>query len=1188
MSNYNPQEIEKKWQKHWKDTQAYKVANSSTKPKYYVLDMFPYPSGAGLHVGHPLGYIASDIVARYKRHKQFNVLHPMGFDAFGLPAEQYAIQTGQHPAVTTAQNIARYKEQLDNIGFGYDWDREVQTCDPEYYKWTQWIFCQLFSSWYDKTTDKACPISDLTDIFSKEGNANVNAHGDETPVFTAAEWNAKSEEEQQQTLLNYRMAYLANSMVNWCPELGTVLANEEVKDGLSERGGYPVFRVNMRQWFLRITAYADRLLYGLDEIDWTDALKEQQRNWIGRSEGASIVFEVEPLSDLSPNPSPQERGTEEPTDETEFDQSLYRHTTPELWKNLIAKAKTMRSNPTEAENELWQRLRANKQGIKFRRQHIIDKYIVDFVSLSHNLVIEVDGDIHDVKQEEDQARTAKLNELGFEVIRFKNEEVLTDPYTVAKKVTDYCQQREVANTGATLPPSPAVWGRGRGQNEGETSAEGTIPPLLWRGAGGEVKKIEVFSTRPDTIYGATFMVLAPEHELVPAITTAEQKDEVDKYIDYAGKRSERDRMSEVKAVTGCFTGAYATNPLTGQPIPIWIADYVLAGYGTGAVMAVPGHDSRDYAFAKHFGLPIVQVVTDKNNTINIDTESFDAKDGVLINSDILNGLSVTEAKKAIIAKLEAMGIGKGKVNYRLRDAGFSRQRYWGEPFPVVYRNGLPYLVDESELPVTLPEVESYKPTGDGNSPLAALTDWVNTPNGQRETNTMPGWAGSSWYFLRYMDPKNNNEFASKENVDYWENVDLYLGGSEHATGHLLYVRFWTKFLYDIGKIPFTEPAKKLINQGMIQGVSEKAYKVLGVSFVLDRTETGDQITYLKHDINTYIQKRFDFICHEKINIPPTYTIDGRTTIDIYISEELTKDFEDVDIFTTLSNIPIDFVDKDKTLNITELVESSFGKNSFKIFLVEGGVWISDRYYKINEGNEKFYTTPEVEKMSKSKWNVVNPDDMVAKYGADTLRLYEMFLGPLEQSKPWNTNGIEGVYRFLGKLWKLYNIGEDGKAQLTNDAPTPEELKILHKTIKKTAEDIENFSFNTTVSAFMICVNELTQAKCNKLQILQPLLVCLSPYAPHIAEELWAACGNSESILDAEFPAFNPEYLVENTFSYPVSINGKTREQIEFPLDADEETIKAAVLANETVQKWVEGKPVKKFILVKGRIINVVV
>lgn len=926
MSNYNPQKIEKDWQKKWRENGAYKVKSDSSKPKYYVLDMFPYPSGAGLHVGHPLGYIASDIVARYKRHQGFNVLHPMGFDAFGLPAEQYAIQTGQHPAVTTAQNIARYKEQLDNIGFGYDWDREVQTCDPNYYKWTQWIFCQLFSSWYDKTADKARPISELTDIFSKEGNATVNAHGDENPVFTAAEWNAKNEEEQQQTLLNYRMAYLANSMVNWCPELGTVLANEEVKDGLSERGGYPVFRVNMRQWFLRITAYADRLLFDLDAIDWTDALKEQQRNWIGRSEGASIVFDVQ------------------------------RH----------------------------------------------------------------------------------------------------EP------------------------------------------------------------KIEVFSTRPDTIYGATFMVLAPEHELVPAITTAEQKDEVDKYIDYAGKRSERDRMSEVKAVTGCFTGAYATNPLTGLPIPIWIADYVLAGYGTGAVMAVPGHDSRDYAFAKHFGLPIVQVVTDKNNTINIDTESFDAKDGVLINSDILNGLSVGEAKKAIIAKLEEKGIGKGKINYRLRDAGFSRQRYWGEPFPIVYRNGLPYLVDESELPVTLPQVESYKPTGDGNSPLAALTDWVNTPNGQRETNTMPGWAGSSWYFLRYMDPKNNNEFASKENVDYWQNVDLYLGGSEHATGHLLYVRFWTKFLYDIGKVPVTEPAKKLINQGMIQGTSAFVYRVNGTNK--------------------------------------------------FVSNNLKKDYE-----TTAIHIDVNIVEN----NVVDLDKLRAWRDEFKDaeFITENG---------------KYIVGSEVEKMSKRWHNVVNPDDVVAKYGADTLRLYEMFLGPLEQSKPWNTNGIEGVYRFLGKLWKLYNIGEDSKAQLSEEAPTPDELKILHKTIKKTAEDIDGFSFNTTVSAFMICVNELSQLKCTKRQILEPLLVCLSPYAPHIAEELWAACGNTNGILDVEFPKFNPEYLVENTFSYPVSINGKTRQQMEFALDADQETIKAAVLANEIVQKWMEDKPLKKFILVKGRIINVVV
>lgn len=1174
MSNYTPQEIEKKWQKHWKDTQAYKVANSSTKPKYYVLDMFPYPSGAGLHVGHPLGYIASDIVARYKRHKQFNVLHPMGFDAFGLPAEQYAIQTGQHPAVTTAQNIARYKEQLDNIGFGYDWDREVQTCDPEYYKWTQWIFCQLFNSWYDKTADKARSIDELTDIFSKEGNTTVNAHGDETPAFTAAEWNAKNEEEQQQTLLNYRLAYLANSMVNWCPELGTVLANEEVKDGLSERGGYPVFRVNMRQWFLRITAYADRLLNDLEGIDWTEALKEQQRNWIGRSEGASIVFDIEPLTDLTPNPSPKERGANNSTG----NDLGWQTTTAKEWDKLKPFARENRKTPTPAENELWELLRDNKLGARFRRQHAISNFIVDFVCLPAMLVVEVDGEIHNEveNREYDEGRTHELEKLGFKVVRFTNQQVLDNPYAVRDEIKNI-----LTTSPLSLGEGPGV----RSTNEDVSSEGDNFPPLLGRGAGGEVNKIEVFSTRPDTIYGATFMVLAPEHELVPMITTEAQKAEVEKYIDYAGKRSERDRMSEVKTVTGCFTGAYATNPMTGLPIPIWIADYVLAGYGTGAVMAVPGHDSRDYAFAKQFGLPIVQVVTDKNNTVSIEAESFDAKDGVLINSDILNGLSVTEAKKAIIAKLEAMGIGKGKVNYRLRDAGFSRQRYWGEPFPVVYRNGLPYLVDESELPVRLPEVTSYKPTGDGNSPLAALEDWVNTPNGQRETNTMPGWAGSSWYFLRYMDNKNPNELASQEAINYWQNVDLYLGGSEHATGHLLYVRFWTKFLYDIGKIPVTEPAKKLINQGMIQGVSAFTTTIsmaptIHIDYLSNR-ETGfsfpDKLptVLISKNILKQLQNNED-------------NIEGRL---LNFFDELykrlkpsNKDFiRNVDYRLTLESahfihhhVPIDLLnDKD------ELDIEGFKK------------WRSaldaDQHFEfISEDGEKYICLREVEKMSKSKWNVVNPDDMVAKYGADTLRLYEMFLGPLEQSKPWNTNGIEGVYRFLGKFWRLYNIGENGKAQLSEDAPTKEELKVLHKTIKKTAEDIEGFSFNTTVSAFMICANELSQLKCNKRQILEPLLVCISPYAPHIAEELWAACGNSNSILDVEFPAFNPEYLVENVFSYPVSINGKTREQIEFPLDADEETIKAGVLANETVQKWMEGKPVKKFILVKGRIINVVV
>ena len=1156
MSSYNPKEFEKEWQKRWKENHAYKVENHSTKPKYYVLDMFPYPSGAGLHVGHPLGYIASDIVSRYKRHKGFNVLHPMGFDAFGLPAEQYAIQTGQHPAVTTAQNIARYKEQLDNIGFSYDWSREVQTCDPEYYKWTQWIFCRLFESWYDKSADRARSISELEEIFNKEGNATVNAHSDETPVFTAEEWKAKNHEEQQQILLNYRLAYLADQMVNWCPELGTVLANEEVKDGVSERGGYPVFRVNMRQWFLRITAYAERLLDDLDTIDWPEPLKEQQRNWIGRSEGASIFFELAPgYSDLTPSPSPKERGDAEPG---------WKGTSQEDWKTLMPFARENRKNNTEAENELWQLLRDNKLGQRFRRQHAIGKFIVDFVCLPAKLVVEVDGSIHDSEEnkELDAGRTYELEQLGFKVIRFTNDEVLKNPYSVRDQIK------------AALAASPLSFGEGSGvRSENGISAgeDAGLPPSPLERGRGEVK-IEVFSTRPDTIYGATFMVLAPEHELVQQITTAEQKTEVEKYIEYAGKRSERDRMSEVKTVTGCFTGAYALNPFTGKQIPVWIADYVLAGYGTGAVMAVPGHDSRDYAFAKHFGLSIVQVVTDKDNSVSIDEEAYEAKDGILINSDILNGLAVPEAKKRIIAELEKLGIGKGKTNFRLRDAGFSRQRYWGEPFPVVYRNGLPYLVDESELPVTLPDVQSYKPTGDGSSPLAAIEEWVNTPNGKRETNTMPGWAGSSWYFLRYMDPNNANEFASKDIVDYWQNVDLYLGGSEHATGHLLYVRFWTKFLYDIGKIPVAEPARKLINQGMIQGVSQKIYRALP-------DEDG--------------------------KIPLIYSIKDKgnyTSADayeIFVSEEAAKDGYPSKL--QLIHVPIIHVDNG-VLNIQSLIKDDIDLISDKdsnVFITKYGAWYAnsatyemtfENFFDYSDSevlHKDFYTVPEIEKMSKSKWNVVNPDDMVEKYGADTLRLYEMFLGPLEQSKPWNTNGIEGVYRFLGKLWRLF-FNDKGEFEVSDAEPTKEELKILHKTIKKTAEDIENFSFNTTVSAFMICVNELGQLKCNKRAVLEPLLVCLSPYAPHIAEELWARLGHTEGILDVQFPEFNNQYLVENSFSYPVSINGKTRVQIEFPLDASEDSVKDGVLANETVQKWLEGKPLKKFIFVKGRIINVVV
>jgi len=932
----------------------------------------------------------------------------MGFDAFGLPAEQYAIQTGQHPAVTTAQNIKRYKEQLNNIGFGYDWEREVQTCDPEYYKWTQWIFCKLFESWYDKTTDKAQPITQLIAIFEKQGNNTINAHGDEIPVFSADEWNTKNEEKQQKILLNYRMAYLANSMVNWCPELGTVLANEEVKDGVSERGGYPVFKVNMRQWFLRITAYSDRLLDDLDTIDWTDALKEQQRNWIGRSEGASIIFEVVNPTDLTPSTSNKEKGEEKPFP------------------------------------------------------------INDLVGQSTT-----------------------------------TDKVAGNPYAV---------RDEIKNILAT---SPLSLGKGQGvRSESEETKTKT-------------DAIEVFSTRPDTIFGATFMVLAPEHELVAKIITDEQKAEIEKYIEYASTRSERDRMSEVKTITGCFTGAYATNPLTGKQIPIWIADYVLAGYGTGAVMAVPAHDSRDYAFAKYFGLPITQVVSDEKNTISVDEEAFtDNQNGVLIHSGFLTGMNVPNAKKAIITKLEELEIGKGKINFRLRDAGFSRQRYWGEPFPIMYKNDIPYLVNEKDLPIKLPDVKSYKPTGNGESPLASVTSWANNEKGsegyikefegyKRETNTMPGWAGSSWYFLRYMDSKNQNEFASKEAVDYWGNVDLYLGGSEHATGHLLYVRFWTKFLYDIGKIPVSEPAKKLINQGMIQGASAFVYRINGTNK--------------------------------------------------FVSYNLRKEYE-----TSPIHVDVNIVEGNE-LNIEQLKN---WRDEFKTaeFITEGG---------------KYIVGSEVEKMSKRWHNVVNPDIMIEKYGADTLRLYEMFLGPLEQSKPWNTNGIEGVYRFLGKLWRLFFTANE-QFEISDVAPTKAELKILHKTIKKTTEDIEQFSFNTNVSAFMICVNELTQLKCNKRIILEPLLVCLSPYAPHIAEELWKLCGHKNGILDIDFPIYNEEYLVENTFTYPVSINGKLRQQMEFALDTDQTTIQATVLADETIQRWMDGKPLKKFILVKGRIINVVI
>ncbi|MDX2002738.1 MAG: class I tRNA ligase family protein [Chitinophagales bacterium] len=987
---YNFKDIEARWQQYWRDGQVYKVSNDPSKPKCYVLDMFPYPSGAGLHVGHPLGYIATDIYSRYKRLKGFNVLHPMGFDAFGLPAEQYAIQTGNHPGAFTDENLLRYRQQLDAIGFNYDWDRSVETHRPDYYKWTQWIFIQLFHSWYDKKAEKARPVAELEALFALQGNQGLDAATDMVAVFTAQDWAAMDEKARQETLMHYRLAYQSYTDVNWCEELGTVLANDEVKDGVSERGGYPVIRRPMRQWSLRITAYADRLLKGLEIIDWPDSLKEQQRNWIGRSEGASIVFQVAP---------------------------------PEA---------------------------------------------------------------------------------------------------------------------------------------GQADSAG---------------QIEIFTTRPDTIFGATFMVLAPEHELVEHISSQGQQGEVAQYKEYVQNRSERERQAEVKKVTGAFTGAYAIHPFTQERIPIWISEYVLMGYGTGAIMAVPSDDERDQTFAKHFGLPIVPVV---------DKTGYPAdavKVGKLINSDFLNGLEVKEAISLMCRKVEEMGIGKAKVNYRLRDAGFSRQRYWGEPFPIYYKDDMPYTLPEDQLPVTLPEVESYKPTGTGESPLATATDWVNLSDGtKRETDTMPGYAGSSWYFLRYMDPHNNTEFAGKAALDYWQDVDLYVGGSEHAVGHLLYSRFWHKFLHDLGYVPSEEPFKKLVNQGMIQGVSEKILM-----------STGGKLNKTFHDYGGILIPR-----DNPNNLSYTY----------YYSDDFYTEEQKASGGLTAINVPIQFV-TNNVLDIPKYLISDKGKGLKEnaVFLAQNGYWQNGEFHHIDVSqnhlhhnytteeiknlSSDFRTFSEVEKMSKSKDNVVNPDDIIAKYGADTFRLYEMFLGPIELSKPWITNGLDGVAKFMRKFWRLF-YDENG-LKVTDAEPSKAELKTLHKTIKKIEEDTERLAFNTCVSAFMICVNELTELGCHKKAILKDLVVLMAPFAPHVAEELWQhALGQPGTVNDAAFPQFKPEHLVESSFNYPVSINGKVRANIELPLDMDAATVQETVLSLEDVQKWTEGKAPKRFIHVPGRIVNVVV
>jgi len=935
---YNFKEIEDKWQDYWAKNETFKANNASDKPKYYVLDMFPYPSGAGLHVGHPLGYIASDIYARYKRHKGFNVLHPQGYDSFGLPAEQYAIQTGQHPAKTTEENIKTYRRQLDQIGFSFDWSREVRTSNPAYYKWTQWIFIQLFNSWYNLDSDKAEDISTLISIFEKEGNISVNAScDDEIQEFTAVQWEAFSKKEQEEIVLQYRLTFLSDTEVNWCPELGTVLANDEIVNGVSERGGFPVVRKKMTQWSMRISAYAQRLLDGLKSIDWPQPLKDSQTNWIGRSQGAMVSFQIDSYDEI----------------------------------------------------------------------------------------------------------------------------------------------------------------------------------------------IDVFTTRPDTIFGVSFMTLAPEHDLVSKITTETQKDAVQNYIKATAKRSERERMADVKTISGVFTGAYAIHPFSGEKVQIWIGDYVLAGYGTGAVMAVPCGDQRDYDFAKHFKIPIPNIF----EGVDISEQAHTDKEGTIIaNSDFLSGLPYKKALKLSIYELEKQEIGHGKVNYRLRDAVFSRQRYWGEPFPVYYVDGMPQMIDEIHLPIVLPEVEKYLPTEDGQPPLGNADTWAwdsvnnkvvsngeinNTSVWPLELNTMPGWAGSSYYFNRYMDPHNETEFASKESLNYWKEVDLYIGGSEHATGHLLYARFWQKFMFDRGLVPVDEFAKKLINQGMILGTSAFIFR-----------EDGTNRFYSKG----LLEGKIGQLIHVDVSF-----VNASDELDIEGFKSWREDFKDAKF--------------------------------------------------IYEDNGIFKVSREVEKMSKSKYNVVNPDNICAEYGADSLRLFEMFLGPLEQAKPWKTSGISGVHSFLKKLWKLFYNGEE--LSISDSSPTAEEFKTLHKTIKKVEEDIENFSFNTSVSTFMIAVNELITQKCNKRAILEPLLILISPYAPHIAEELWEKLGNTESISTAPFPIFKPQYLVESSKNYPVSFNGKMRFTLELPLDMTKDDIEKVVLAHQKTQAQLAGRVPKKIIIVPGKIINIV-
>jgi leucyl-tRNA synthetase len=1138
---YKFNEIEEKWKQFWAEKDIYKVTEDSTKPKYYVLDMFPYPSGAGLHVGHPLGYVASDIYARYKRLKGFNVLHPMGFDAFGLPAEQYAIETGTHPAITTKKAIKRYREQLDKIGFSFDWSRSVKTSDPAYYKWTQWIFLKLFGSWYNRELNKAEPLSTLIQKFETSGcmawaQYDKNDHAE----FTAQQWKLFSHEQKETILMFYRLAYLSYAEVNWCAALGTVLANDEIKDGKSERGGYPVERKRMRQWFLRITEYSDRLLEGLEKLDWSESMKDMQRNWIGRSEGALIDFRV-----LTPSPSPKERGT--------YVAPNFMTGHMDVSAQNIIHAKANRQNPTQAEAILWEALRGNKLGFKFRRQHLIDKYIVDFVCLQKGLVVEADGSIYELTKEEDAIRTSVLIEKGFQVIRFTNDEILNSTKNVLSQIKKQLEKPDDRNT--TLIS---------GDEDDSFNIDKTEALSFGEGLGEEYLKI--FTTRPDTIFGATFLVIAPEHDLVASLITDGQKTEIENYITYVKSRTDVERQQE-KRVTGAFTGSYAINPFNGEAIPVWIAEYVLAGYGTGAIMAVPADDERDKKFAEKFGLPILDII-DKSMHPGATIED---KVGKMINSDFLNGLEVKDAIKKVLDKMEELSIGQRKVNYRQRDASYSRQRYWGEPFPIRYEivgepdgnfvgegesNDIPIPLDESMLPLVLPEVTSYKSTGDGKAPLANNADWVK--NGY-ETDIMPGYAGSSWYFLRYMDPNNTEEFASRDKIDYWQNVDLYVGGSEHAVGHLLYARLWHKFLFDLGYVGTDEPFKKLVNQGMITAIG---YYFQYLSFQGPHETKPGRFLGNRKDI------RENGVTHHSEN--------GYLYVE-----------EDNDMDSSFLRLPYAGRYLDDKNRMT--------RKSYRNYVDTCPMPTKDLSKVINwvqtskEKNDSDYFTVELvsEKMSKSKYNVVNPDDVIEKYGADCFRMFEMFLGPLEQSKPWDDKGISGVYNFLRKFWRLF-YSDAGEWKVTTDEPTPAEYKILHKTLKKVSEDIERLAFNTCVSSFMICVNELGSLSCHKKKVLEPLIIALAPFAPFITEELWAKLGNNGSVHLGVYPAIEAQYLTESSFDYPVSINGKVRVQVAFPLDMAQEEIKQQVLALEQVQKWTNGTEPKKFIFVKGRIINVVV